>query len=249
MKILTSGLGILVDQDHLMQLDTPAKINEEIDKVSTNQFEPVEADGQKSVVDVNDYLDFLHDDLKAVKAEIAKQHEKKLAAQKTIAEAKTAGKQEQAKKQLDQVNDDFLLTRGADIIARLVKLGKKQDGKISQLEHENDQIKKSLVETTADLEDAQNKLKGQNKVSAFATLNDDFDFDADINRGVISIKPGIRKELEKLLPNKQSKISEVGQIIILRGLYGDEKARKICDQLFKKGQYDQVVKQFEVKEN
>lgn len=228
MKILVNGQGVLID-NHLETLDSPEKLQDEIQKAKDGKLELVKANGIDSVVSVDDYIEYLQNELDQYNQEQKKQDEmlkkkallkqqrdmlkinqKRLEAIKKQTTEKT-NKAKEVKRDSEPQTDMVLLERANIVISELMKIIDKQNDEIDNKNHVIDM----LIDSQMIFSSREFNFKTKNKI-----------------RGSISISPSVRQLVENM-STKTMRVSTIGQIALLRGIYGDDRAEEIVNKLYK----------------
>lgn len=226
MKILVNGQGVLID-DRLETLDSPEKLQDEIQKANNGKLELVKANGIDSVVSVDDYIEYLQNELDQYNQEQKKQDEmlKKKALLKQQRDMlkvqqerlNAIKKREEETDKTNNVNvdsemptDKALLERANTVISELMKIIDNQKDEIDNCNHVIDM----LIDSQMIFSSREFNFETKNKI-----------------RGSISISPSVRQLVEKM-STKTMRVSTIGQIALLRGIYGDERAEEIVNQLY-----------------
>lgn len=213
MKLVRNGdMGVLVNQADIAKLTTPNAIEDEIDRVTLGDYEPVHRD-HDTVVAPEEYIKYLNGLLATVKATLDKSPKQAVVA----APAQLMPANNIPVPDEHELDVEAALYRRDQIIEQLLEVAKNEQKRAKDAEAKLESV---IAETAEPV-----YYKGS------VPENDDL--------ATASIKPPLSEILRIIYGDH--KISLFANIAIARGLLGDARAENLIDSMYDEGTYSRFI--------
>lgn len=227
MELVRNGeMGVLVNKDDIAKLTTPNVIEDEIDRITLGDYEPVYRD-HDTVVAPEEYIKYLNGLLATVKAKLDKSP--KQAVVVAVPDQPMPADQTDTTSEQPMPSNNIPVSdeHGPDVEAALYR---------------RDQIIEQLLEVAKNKQkrakDAEAKLE-----SVLAETAEPVYYEGSVpenaDLATASIKPPLSEILRIIYGDH--KISLFANIAIARGLLGDTRAETLIDSMYDEGTYSKFI--------
>lgn len=227
MELVRNGkMGVLVNKDDIAKLTTPKAIEDEIDRITLGDYEPVYRD-HDTVVAPEEYIKYLNGLLSTAKAKLDKSSKQSVVAapDQLMPADQTDATSEQPMPannipipDEDKLDVEVGLRQRDQIIERLLKVAKK-------------------AQKRADAAEAKLEALAENE-TAVPVYYEGSVPESD-HRATATIKEPLAELLRIVYGG--SKISLFANIAVARGLLGDARAENVIDSIYDEGTYSKFI--------
>lgn len=226
MELVRNGeMGVLVNKDDIAKLTTPKVIEDEIDRITLGDYEPVYRD-HDTVVAPEEYIKYLNGLLSTAKAKLDKSSKQSVVAapdQLMPADQTDATSEQPMQSNNIPVSDEHEL----DVEAALYRRDKIIEQLLEVAKNEQERAKDAEAKLESVLAETAEPVYYEGSVPENADL------------ATASIKPPLSEILRIIYGDH--KISLFANIAIARGLLGDTRAETLIDSIYGEGAYSKFI--------